>query len=56
MEFKEMNCPFCKGLLKVPENLTNCVCLYCGKKIEVVSTDRIEESCDEYEKLCAISI
>lgn len=52
MDFKEMNCPFCKGLLKVPEELTTCVCMYCGKKIEVVSTEKIVENCNEYEELC----
>lgn len=52
MDFKEMNCPFCKGLLKVPEELTTCVCMYCGKKIEVVSTEKIEGNCNEYEELC----
>lgn len=52
MNFKEMNCPFCKGLLKVPEDLNTCVCMYCGKKIDVGSTEKVAENCNEYEKLC----
>lgn len=56
MDFKEMNCPFCKGLLKVPTNLTTCVCMYCGKKIEVDIVERTVESCHEYEKLCDIAM
>lgn len=56
MDFKEMNCPFCKGLLKVPMDLTSCVCMYCGKKIEVDSVERTVESCHEYENLCNIAM
>ena len=56
MDFKEMNCPFCKGLLKVPADLTTCVCMYCGKKIEVGSIDKTVESSQEYENLCNIAM
>lgn len=56
MDFKEMNCPFCKGILKVPVNLTTCVCMYCGKKIEVDIVEKTVESCHEYEKLCDIAM
>ncbi|WP_455714128.1 CFI-box-CTERM domain-containing protein [Anaerosporobacter sp.] len=56
MDFKEMNCPFCKGLLKVPTNLTTCVCMYCGKKIEIDIVDKTVENCHEYENLCEIAM
>lgn len=56
MDFKEMNCPFCKGLLKVPEDLATCVCMYCGKKIEVVNSEQTVENCREYEELCATAM
>lgn len=56
MEFKEMSCPFCKGLLKVPEDLTTCVCMYCGKKIEVASIEKAVDNCREYEELCATAM
>lgn len=50
MEFKELICPFCKGLLKVPDNLQTCVCMYCGKKIEVLQAEKSNENYMEFVK------
>uniref|UniRef100_UPI00286F5AFD hypothetical protein n=1 Tax=Anaerosporobacter sp. TaxID=1872529 RepID=UPI00286F5AFD len=56
MEFKEMTCPFCKGELKIPEELSTCICMYCGKKIEIANTGKLAENCLEYEKFCDIAM
>ncbi|WP_167954624.1 CFI-box-CTERM domain-containing protein [Anaerosporobacter faecicola] len=52
MEFVEQNCPFCKGLLQVPNDLEECVCMYCGKKIYVGKKSNTVENSQEYERLC----
>lgn len=34
MEFIEKTCPFCGGILQVPDDLHAYICMYCGKKID----------------------
>lgn len=35
MEFKEGKCPKCLGVLQVPDNIENIICMYCGAKLPV---------------------
>ncbi len=56
MEYIERYCPKCKGELRVPDHLTECICMYCGENISFVQksdhpeTVSKEELTAEYER------
>lgn len=56
MEYIVRNCPKCKGELHIPENLSECICMYCGESISIkqetdcLETRSEEELTAEYEK------
>lgn len=56
MEFKEGKCPKCLGVLKVPDNIENIICMYCGSKLPVCDVLEQEELsqthvCEELESI-----